>query len=299
MSSSRSCSSCSPCSTFRHVWRTRVHRIKRFAEAACVSAQVPPKLKAALFSLISAFATETASAEKIWCVSLANTAAHAKPARHACIVRAQGVPRNGRCCSEAGGRSCGSAARLSSPHAGRVCGEARHALSGTLFSTRTRMTRLYASTRLAEKFACCATCHRQLNEVEARAETYVETVAFVSLVNKLLYLCETSNRGPAADAGASAAHVFQFIRDAVFANIDRCAVYQSCTPLVLSRLQRQKDAAALPKAPCTAAPQAHIQGRRRKMVAVASVSGAFQAAHSACADYASGAARSWRACARP
>jgi hypothetical protein len=66
----------------------------------------------------------------------------------------------------------------------------------------------------------------QLNEVEARAETYPETLAFISLVNKLLDLCESSNCGPATDAGAASSYVFQFVRDTVFVNLDRLAFAQ-------------------------------------------------------------------------
>jgi hypothetical protein len=85
------------------------------------------------------------------------------------------------------------------------------------------------------RFEClraAALCASQLNTVEARAEVYPETLAFVRLVNKLLDLCESCNCGPAADAGAAAAYVFQFVREAVFENLDRCApccLLFSCT----------------------------------------------------------------------
>ena len=68
----------------------------------------------------------------------------------------------------------------------------------------------------------------ELNEVEARTETYVETLAFITLVNRLLYLCEYANCGPAAGGGVASHHIFRFVRDAVFLKMDRRA-YKSLT----------------------------------------------------------------------
>ena len=135
---------------------------------------VQPKLKAALFSVIGSFATEMASAVKIW-TFLENAAVRSKP-----VVET-----------------------------GFYAPDMQHMQDLGTSGPRTDI--LY-----------------ELNEVEARAETYVETLAFISLVNKLLDLCECTNCGPAAGGGVAALHIFQFVRDSVFLKMDRRA-YKSVT----------------------------------------------------------------------
>ena len=126
---------------------------------------VQPKLKAALFSVIGSFASEMASAVKIW-TFLENAAVRSKPV-----------------------------------DAGYYASDMQD-----LSASGPRTDILY-----------------ELNEVEARAETYVETLAFITLVNKLLDLCECANCGPAAGGGVAAHHIFRFVRDAVFLKMDRRA----------------------------------------------------------------------------
>jgi hypothetical protein len=132
---------------------------------------VQPKLKAALFNVIGSFASELASAEKIWRF-LQDAAVRSKPVE-------------------------------------------------TGFYDMQHLQDLGTSVPRADILY-------ELNEVEARAETYVETLAFISLVNKLLDLCECTNRGPAAGGGGAALHIFHFVRDAVFLKMDRRA-YKSAT----------------------------------------------------------------------
>jgi len=126
---------------------------------------VQPKLKAALFSVIGAFASEMASAVKIW-TFLENAAVRSKPVD-----------------------------------------------AGFYASDMQDMGAAGPGTDILY----------ELNEVEARAETYVETLAFISLVNKLLDLCECTNCGPSAGGGVAVLHIFQFVRDAVFLKMDRRA----------------------------------------------------------------------------
>ena len=77
------------------------------------------------------------------------------------------------------------------------------------------------------------------------------------LVNKLLDLCESSNMGPAADAGAALAHVFVFVRDAVFVNMDRRV--RRCRQALHAPAGLTRCSLLLPRA------QAHVQGRAREV----------------------------------
>lgn len=177
--------------------------------------QVPPKLKAALFNVIGAFATEMASAVKIWC---AGGCCYASPASRRCVT--PDAPRR---------RTYLETAAVIHKAPAEVAAYAQDTPLHTLTSSSSRTDILYevrvcaASEGIFTPLLTPYWCTAQLNEIEARAETYVETLAFIRLVNRLLDFCESSNVGPAADAGAAVASVFLFVRDAVFLGIERCA----------------------------------------------------------------------------